>query len=279
MADNTTMHAWDGADGERWAAEAERYDRMSRRFAQLILDTAAPQPGEQVLDVGCGNGAVTLSIARLVDPGGTATGLDISSPMLSVARQRAEAAAVANVDFVRADAQTAELAGYDLIVSRFGVMFFDDPQAAFTNLARGLKPGGRMVFTCWRELLANDWVMIPAAIALEHVPMPELGEPGGPGPFSLADEAQLQTLLERAGFDDVRIERHELPLTLGSDVPDALSFMRHGEMAEILFTGVDTELVERAWEAIDQRLQEAKTADGVELNGSVWLVTATRSAT
>lgn len=273
---NETLSNWDGADGERWAAEADRYDRMSRHFTDAIVDAVAPTPGEHVLDVGCGNGALLLVIAGMVAPEGTVVGLDISSPMLDVARRRATDHSAGNVRLIHGDAQVAELepAAFDAVVSRFGVMFFHDATAAFTNLAGAMRPGARLVFTCWRDLLANDWIMVPAAAALEHVPMPELGEEGGPGPFSFADADHVRTTLGAAGFVDIDLQELNLPVTLGETVDDAIDFMRNGDMAEILFTGVNEAAVRRAWSAIRGVLDGRASDDGVELNGSAWLVQA-----
>ena len=137
MAVETLSH-WDGPDGERWAAEAERYDRMSRRFGDAILEVLDAQPGEHVLDVGCGNGALTIAVAAAVGPDGSATGLDISPQMLAVAARRAREAALPNARVLLADAQEVDLppGSFDALISRFGVMFFEDPVAAFRNLKR-----------------------------------------------------------------------------------------------------------------------------------------------
>ena len=153
MPNSDQSRSWNGPTGEHWAAEAERYDAMLAPFVGPIVAAAAPQPGEAVLDVGCGNGALALAFAEQVAPGGRVTGVDLSEPMLAEARRRADAAGRGDVTFVRADAQTAALPGpFDVVVSRFGVMFFDDPTAAFTNLAASLRPGGRIVFVCWQDL-------------------------------------------------------------------------------------------------------------------------------
>lgn len=279
MANEAQIEGWDGPGGQHWAAEAERYDRMSRGFLERILAALAPEPGERILDVGCGNGALALAIAPMVAPEGSVTGFDISSPMLATARRRAERAEIANVSFEQGDAQVDHVPGapFDAFVSRFGVMFFDDPQAAFANLARALRPGGRVVFACWRDLLLNDWIMVPAAAALEHVPMPDLGEAGGPGPFSLADREHLRALLEGAGLVDIRLDDIVVPVTMGSDVDDALSFMEQGEMAHILFEDAALDAVASAWQAIRATLAARATGDGVMLAGAAWLVTARRS--
>src|SRR5688500_5072726 len=188
---------WDGPGGEHWAADAERYDEINRRFGERIVSAVEARPGERVLDVGCGNGVLSLALARQVMPDGSVLGLDLSGPMLGEARRRAEAAGLDNVSFEQGDAQVAALpeASFNAAVSRFGVMFFEDPVAAFANIGRALRPDGRLVFACWQELLRNEWLVVPSAAALAFVPMPELGEPGRPGPFSLADPERVRSVL------------------------------------------------------------------------------------
>src|SRR5262245_18186906 len=194
---------WSGTGGEHWVAEQARYDRMVTGFGDRVVEVLSPRAGERVLDVGCGNGALSLAIGPLVAPEGSVLGLDISGPMLAVAGRRARAAGQENVGFERGDAQVHDLpdGGFDAVVSRFGVMFFDDPQAAFANLARALRPGGRIVIACWQELMANSWLMVPVAAALTQVPMPDLGELAGPGPFSLAKPDDVRSVLDGAGLE------------------------------------------------------------------------------
>ena len=146
---------WNGRPADVWVREAERFDSLLGPFGRRLLEASALEPGERVLDVGCGNGAVSLEAARAVGGSGSVTGIDLSAPMLEVARLRAEEQGV-DVHFVRGDAQTASFdEPFDLVVSRFGVMFFDDPEAAFGNLARATRPGGRLCFVCWQEMFAN----------------------------------------------------------------------------------------------------------------------------
>jgi SAM-dependent methyltransferase len=267
---------WDGAGGQHWVAEAERYDRMTGSFGERIIEATAPRPGERMLDVGCGNGAVALAVSALVAPGGSVMGLDISGPMLAYARQRAEAAGIASVSFRQGDAQVCPLppASFDAVVSRFGVMFFDDPAAAFANLGRALKPGGRIAFSCWRDLLANDWLMIPAGAALQYVPMPDLGQPGAPGPFSLADPDRVRQVLRDAAFAQVALEEVARPMPMGSSADDVLAFLRGTDMAQVLMTGVDPGTAGQAWAAVKGTLQAHAEAGGITLAGSAWLVTA-----
>jgi len=273
------IESWDGPGGQHWVAEAERYDRMTRSFGERIIEAAAPGPGEQVLDVGCGNGAVALAVSALVAPGGSVMGLDVSGPMLAYARRRAEQARIASVSFRQGDAQVYPLpwAGFDAVVSRFGVMFFDDPVAAFANIGRALRPGGRIAFACWRDLIVNDWLMVPAGAALQYVPMPDLGQPGAPGPFSLADPERVHQVLRDAAFAQIALEEITRPMPMGSSADDVLAFMRGTEMAHVLMTGVDSGTAERAWAAVKAALQAHAEPAGITLAGTAWLVTARRA--
>jgi SAM-dependent methyltransferase len=277
MTNDDALHHWSGDAGEHWAAAADRYDRMNRHVAHRIVQAAAPQPGERFLDVGCGNGALALDIASRVAPTGRATGLDLSQQMLEVARRRATDQRLGNVEFLHGDAQTDDLgpADLDAIVSRFGVMFFADPQAAFTNLARALRPGGRLVFACWQDMAHNEWVTAPAAAALEHVPLPAgLADAAAHGAFSLSDPQATTALLEASGFVDVTVTEVVESMWMGSSVEDAVGFMRTTEFATILFTDVEPGLAAAGWDAVADALATHVTVDGVELQGATWLVSA-----
>jgi SAM-dependent methyltransferase len=267
---------WNGRGGEHWVAEQERFDRINVRFGEMVVSTVAAQPGERILDVGCGNGALTLALAPLVGPTGTVTGLDISTPMLGRARRRADEAGLTNVSFEQGDAQIHSLpeATFDAVVSRFGVMFFDDPQAAFSNLRRAVRSGGRLVFVCWQEFLKNEWLIVPIGAALAHVPVPELGPPDQPGPFSLADPDRVRSLLAAAGFGEIELTAVTAPMHLGSSVDDTVAFLRSTDLAETLMADVPEETAEAAWTAVRDALAPHATPEGVTLSGAAWLVTA-----
>ncbi len=267
---------WDGPAGEHWAAEQDRYDRINVAFRDRIVAALEAEPGERVLDVGCGNGALSVAIGPLVDPGGSVHGLDISGPMLATAARRAGEAGLDNVSFQRGDAQVYRLddGAFDAVVSRFGVMFFDDPAAAFANLARALRPGGRIVFTCWQELVRNEWLMVPAGAALAFVPMPDLGAPGQPGPFSLADPDRIRAVLST--FVDVTLEEVIAPMRLGDTIEDVVAFFQRTDMAETLMKDVDAATATAAWAAVAEALVPHASVEGVTLNGAAWLVHARR---
>lgn len=265
---------WSGRGGTHWATEAERYDRTLAPYTEHVLRAIAPAPGERFVDVGCGNGALSLALAAAVGPAGGVVGVDISTPMLARARERATASGVEHLQLVEADAQTHPFAEhFDGVVSRFGVMFFDDPVAAFTNLATALRPGGRLAFACWRGLLVNDWMAVPVSAALQHVPMPS-GAPGAPGPFAFADPERLRAVVETAGFSDVVLTEVDELEWVGDDPDDALAFFQRSGMAETLLGEADDRTVERVWESVREALVPHARPDGVWLGSAAWLVTA-----
>jgi SAM-dependent methyltransferase len=269
---------WDGSGGEHWVAQQARYDQINSGFGDRIAEVLAPRSGERVLDVGCGNGALSLTIGALVAPDGSVLGLDISGPMLAMAASRSRAAGLENVRFERGDAQVHRLpdAEFDAVVSRFGVMFFDDPHVAFANLTRALGPGGRVVFACWQELVANEWLIVPVGAALAHVPMPDLGEPGGPGPFSLSDPDRIHSLLVGVGLADVNVDDFRCPMRMGATVEDTVAFMQGTDMAATLMADVSKDAADAAWGAVRAALAPYSEGDGVVLGGAAWIVTATK---
>lgn len=277
MANTDMAEYWNGRPADVWVTEAERFDSMLARFGRRLLTATVLEPGERVLDVGCGNGATSLEAARAVGPGGRVTGLDLSAPMLEVARRRAEEQGI-DMDFVQGDAQTASFdQPFDVVVSRFGVMFFDDPEAAFANLAKAARPGGRLCFVCWQEMFANEWIAVPAMAMVAHVGLPEMPEPGAPGPFALADAGRIRDILASAGWSDVSVEEHKDAMLMGRDPEDVLSFMLSDEMGRRLVTGKDPEAVKAGIAATLEALRPYATSDGVVLGGSTWLVTARRT--
>ncbi len=193
---------------ERWALAWPDRERITDAVTPRLLDAAAAGPGQRVCDIGCGGGALAVALARAVQPGGTVVGLDLSAPLLDMARRRA--AGVEGVRFVQMDVQTEAFDGdpFDLAVSQFGVMFFDEPTAAFSAIGRLLRPGGRLVFACWEGVEHNPWHT--GRVLRPFVPAPPVPPPGKSpvGPFALGDEEYVRELLEGAGFSAVVAASH-----------------------------------------------------------------------
>ncbi len=205
------------SERERWNDERRysawpRRERLTDAVTPLLLEAVAAAAGERIVDIGAGGGRSTLAAGRMVGREGAVVGLDISEGLVRLAGERKAAAGADNVTFVLADAQTDSFPGapFDGAMSQFGVMFFDDPAAAFTNVRSYLRPGGRLAFACWQPLEANRWYFHEAVEGfIPPAPPPDPGQVPT-GPFSLADVEQTTRMLERAGFVDVRYVQHEL---------------------------------------------------------------------
>jgi SAM-dependent methyltransferase len=231
-----------------------------------------------VLDVGCGCGGTTLAAARLVAPG-RALGLDLSGPMLARAQADAAAAGLGNAAFRQGDAQVEPLepASFEVVISRFGVMFFADPVAAFANIRSAARPGGRLVFACWQPLAANQWMLVPGAALAEHLPPPPAPVPAdGPGMFAFADPERLRPILAAAGWRDVEITSEHASILVGGggSVDDAVEFLRTATQGRTMLAGADAATAERALASVRAALTPFADADGVHLDAAVWLVQA-----
>jgi len=262
--------AWDGPTGDVWADNAELFDAGVARYMPHFLDAAAIEPTAHVLDVGCGNGLTTCEAARRA---ASATGVDLSARMLELARRRAADAGLTDASFIQADVQVADLgeARYDQVISRNGVMFFGEPEAAFTNLARALKPGGRMVLLVWQTMADNPWFSaFRDAIAVgRDLPLPP---PDGPGPFALGRPERVRALLTAAGFAEPDLVGVREPMYYGPDVASAQRYV------QTLVGGSLTELDGAARAEADAglraTLQEHLGPDGVTYPSAMWIITA-----
>ena len=279
IANTDQAERWNsGDDVAHWIKNQARYDRMNEPFTALILGAAALRPGAHVLDVGCGCGGTTLAAARLIAPG-QAVGLDLSGPMLARARADAEAAGLANAVFRHGDAQVHPLepASFDTVISRFGIMFFADPVAAFANIRSATQPTGQLVFVCWQPAAANQWLLVPGGALAEHVPMPAgFGSGDEPGMFAFADPDRLRQVLAAAGWRDIEITSEHVSILVGGggSVEDAVEFLRTGSMARTMLAGADAGTVDRALASVRAALAPHADADGVHLGAAVWLVQA-----
>ncbi|HEY0126383.1 MAG TPA: methyltransferase domain-containing protein [Blastococcus sp.] len=270
------FRAWNGDEVEHWVTHIDRYEAASARFDPWLLTAADIGPTDRVLDVGCGAGISSSAAARTaVD--GHVVGLDLSAPLLAVARRRTEAAGLANVTFLQGDAQVHpfEPAAFDVVLSRFGVMFFADPPAAFTNIGRAVRPEGRLAMLVWQELARNEWLGILFDTLAVGRPLPAPA-PGAPGPFGLADPDTVRSLLTGAGFVDVDLADVREPERVGADVDDAYAFMTSLGPTRGLLAGLDEHDRASARSALRARLAERAGPDGVLLDAAAWLVTARR---
>ena len=268
---------WNGPVGERWRARQQDQDTLLAPIADLLLQRAAPAPGEVVLDIGCGCGFTTLELARRVAPGGRVLGVDISTPMLDRARERAPQGLP--IDFIEADATAYafEPDACDLLFSRFGVMFFAQPQRSFANMRRGLRRGARLVFGCWREPQRNPWLTLPLQEAYRHVPPLPPSDPQAPGPFAFADEARVRGILQGAGFDRITLEGVDLLLDIGvgRGLDAAVEAATSMGPASRALEGQPPQLRAAAAAAIRTALRRHQAGNSVALPGSIWIVSAT----
>ena len=267
---------WNGEVGDKWTDAQERLDPVLEPFGLAAMDAAGAGSGDRSVDIGCGCGATTLELARRAGSSGSALGLDVSASMLRRARERAAAEGLRNAAFVAADAATHRFEddAADLAYSRFGVMFFADPAGAFANLRSGLKRGGRLGFVCWRSLERNEWVGLPRAVALRHVPPPEPRDPLAPGPFAFADADRVRRVLDEAGFSGIEIAAHDVAMRQPGPVDEAVSFLvRFGPAGRLL-----AEADEATRRAVEDEVRRAiagrHDGEGVDLDAAMWIATA-----
>jgi len=268
---------WNEVSGPKWVAVADWIESQLSEIGRLALEASGAKPGERVLDVGCGNGFTAIELARRVGETGKVLGLDLSHPMLKDAAVRAQAAGFPLIRFLQGDAQTERLAssGFDLVFSRFGVMFFDDPVAAFRNLHSALRPGGRFLFACWRDRSLNPWMTLPALAAADYVEIPPPAAAEAPGPFAFADADRVTALLSAAGFVDVTASSIEPGVRIGAgrERQQALDFiLQMGPAGAALRNAqADEGLLERVKRAVEERLAPYWDGDGFVMDAAAWL--------
>jgi SAM-dependent methyltransferase len=269
--------AWDGAEGAHWTEHAERYESIGPAYWEALAAGVGIRVDDDVLDVGCGTGRSARDAARIATSG-TVLGVDLSGRMLERARAAAEAEGLVNVRFEQADAQVHPFpsAGFDVAVSSFGAMFFADPVAAFTNVARSLRGNGRIALLAWRELARNEWLAaIRDALSLGR-PLPTPAA-GAPGPFGLADRHHTERVLKEAGFVDIDLAEVDEPLRFGADADDAFSFVRTLGITRGLTHDLDDASTAAALDALRRTLSKHESNEGVLFDGSAWLITARTS--
>ncbi len=270
------IEMWNGEIGRKWAAEQADLDRMLAPLGLGGMAKANFAPGENVIDIGCGCGATSLAIAASIAPGGQVLGVDISEPMLTRARQNASK--TGNAAFILADASVHKFAAAaaDVIFSRFGVMFFAQPAAAFANIRKALKPGGRVCLVVWRPVKENPWVMKSLMVAAKHVAMPAPLGPEDPGPFSFGDPARVTRILETAGFKDVKLQPQDMPITIGAgrDLAGAVDFLLGVGPIRAILAEQTPEVREKVRAEVQDTLAADFGAEGLRMGSATWIVTA-----
>lgn len=270
---------WNGPNGQRWTDRQAEQDVLLAPVSKALFDRAAAGAGERVIDVGCGCGSTSLALAERVAPSGFVLGIDISGPMLARARERAPKGAP--VDFVQADATDYPFdpESFDVLVSRFGVMFFAEPAVSFANLRRALRPSGRVAFACWREPKENPWMMAPLQAIYQHVPkLPPVG-PEDPGPFAFAAEERVNRILAKAGYKAIEMEPVALSLdiAIGRGLDAAVQAALQIGPASRALNGHPVETRQAAAKSVKEMLTPHVRGESVPLPGSIWIVTARAS--
>ena len=273
---------WNETAGPKWAQLSDVIDTQIAPLGGEALDRIGVGAGQRVLDVGCGCGQTTLELARRVGAEGAVLGADISRPMLESARDRALEAGLRNARFEHSDAQVHpfEAEAFDLVFSRFGVMFFSDPVAAFANLLRALRPGARLGFVCWQALAQNAWMLRPMAAVAPLLSLQPPSDPHAPGPFAFADADRVTRILQDAGFGSVAVEGMERELLVGgvASLDDTVGFLLQMGPAGAALRDAAEDVRNKAAAAVRDAIAPFETEAGVRMPAAAWLFQATRPA-
>jgi SAM-dependent methyltransferase len=261
-----------------WIASVDHSERVSAPFGASAMDRLSLRPGMRVLDVGCGSGSTTMELTRRVGVEGRVIGVDIAPAMIAESIKNAAAAQVGNVSYFTADAQVEpfDTATFDAIFSRFGVMFFANPKMAFTNLRRALRPDGVLAFACWENIFLNEWMFVPGSAVISVTgSLPPMPGPGEPGPFSLADRAQIESLLADAGFTSVEVTSQAETVTLrGEEIESLVNLTRRvGPVREALRTA-NAETAALITSAVRSAILDRAVDGVVQLTSAAFIVSA-----
>lgn len=268
-ANQEQIDYWNNKAGPNWVDMQERLDRVLQPLSDAGLKAAGVRAGEHVLDVGCGCGDTTIALHKL---GADVLGVDVSGPMLDHARSRN-----ADVSYLQADAATSDFSGrqFDLVFSRFGIMFFSDPVPAFINIRNAMSPTARLLFVCWQPPAANPWMSAAGRAIAPFLPAPETApDPRAPGPFAFADADYVSDLLSQAGFREVSISPYPHSLRVADDVDQAVHFQTQLGPASRAINELDGDERARALAAVKDALTPFDNGDGVYMDAAVWLISA-----
>jgi len=280
MSNEEQIAYWNGETGQHWAKKDDMMSRLLQPVCMALMDHADLGDCRSALDIGCGGGSQSLMLAQRLGAGASVLGVDISAPMLAIAEQKIALAgeAAASLEFLQADAavHAFEKDSFDLLFSRFGVMFFDDPVAAFSNLRGALQDNGKLAFACWQSLADNDWTRVPVQAALQHLPTPEAPDPHAPGPFAFADPDRLRGILQAAGFADIGIEPSSHEIVFGEADTLEASVRQMAEIGPVgrLVAGQDDDTLAKVFSSIEEALAPFFHDGALRMPGAIWFVTA-----
>lgn len=269
---------WNEVAGPKWVENRPKLDGLMAPITSALLEAVSARAGERVLDVGCGAGTTTLAFADKVGESGFALGIDVSRSLLSEARLRAGTAA--NIAFTCADAQTHvfEPPAFDVVTSRFGIMFFQDSQAAFSNLRAAMRPGGRLVFACWQAPDANPWATFAVRAAAPFLPEWEPPDPDAPGPFRFSEDNKLSALLKRSGFSEIEVTSRSPELAVTGSVPEIVDFFSQVGPLSRAIRELNDDTRTQAIAAVAEAVQKGHDGQQIALPSAVWLVSARHAA-
>jgi len=278
---NTDMsNFWNGEGGQKWLQFDEKLKHGLKPFGQMAMAAGAISSGDHVADVGCGSGDTTFEMANVVGEKGHVQGIDISFPILAAAERHRRRHNKQSVSFHCSDVQVHDFEPgiFDVVFSRFGVMFFEHPVMAFKNLWSALKPGGRLAFVAWQSLRDNEWMEMSMDVVARHLPVPKPSAPHEPGPLSFANAGRIEKILSTAGFSRIKIEAVEAPFILGDTIEHAVRFLTHLGPAAAVINKSEANDETRAHIVRDMSdsLEEAQTVEGVSVGARVWVVSANR---
>ena len=267
---------WTGPGGDQWARHNDFTEHMFAPVTSALLEAVDAKPGERIVDIGCGCGGLAFALAKRAGPTGSVLGIDVSAAMLGLARRLTPPGA--KVEFIEADATRHEFArgAFDLLASRHGVMFFADPARAFANLRTALKPGGRLVFSCFRGTRDNPWTNVPLEAAYALVPRPPKPGPDDPGAFAFAEPARVERILGGAGFTQVKLTPHDVTFDLagGGGLEAAVENMLEIGSASRSYDRSDKAMRAKLAQALRAALAPYAKGKSVTLGAAIWIVTA-----
>jgi SAM-dependent methyltransferase len=265
---------WNQVSGPVWVEQQALLDRMLAPFAQRLVEEAFPGEGRKVLDIGCGAGATTLAMAERLGPGGLCLGVDISAPLIAAARARATAGGPASAAFALADAQTFafERQAFDAVISRFGVMFFDDPAGAFGNIRAAAAPGARLAFSAWRSAAESPFMTAAARATAPLLPPQPPPAPDAPGQFGFADPARVRRILEESGWRQVRIEPLDEPCVISDD--DLMTYVMNMGPSGAALRAADAATRDKARSLLEAAFRPYVDGDHARFIAACWWGTA-----